>query len=203
MIENMINLTLFTDPWWVNLFLLVPLAVFLLFRKNRLALTKNQLIISAIFGLAFGFIEATVVIYLRSALGLLPGYPGSLADVSKQSLNIYQQAQVLNSLPKILYTVELLREVATILILMCLALLTASKLKERLAIFLWVFAAWDIFYYLSLWLTVRWPYSLATADVLFLIPTYWLAPVWLPIVVSSLTMSVIVLLNVRNRASKV
>jgi hypothetical protein len=42
--------------------------------------------------------------------------------------------------------------------------------NERWALFLWMFAFWDIFYYLGHWLIIRWPPSVLTQDVLFLIP---------------------------------
>jgi hypothetical protein len=43
---------------------------------------------------------------------------------------------------------------------------------------------WDIFYYVFLWLLMRWPPSLGTWDLLFLIPIPWIGPVWLPILIS-------------------
>ncbi len=189
--------TPFAEPWWVNLLLLVPVIAFFLFRKDKLNITKQQLFIAAIFGIAFGFVEASVVVYLRAALGLLPGYMGSLSDVIQQSPGTYQQIQALTMLPKSLLTVEVLRETATMIVLITVAALSANKLKEQFAMFLWVFAFWDIFYYVGLWVTVRWPYSLITPDILFLIPTPWISQVWFPYLVSSLT-AIVVALNIRN-----
>src|SRR5438309_863945 len=129
---------LFASPWWVNLLILAPVMGYLAFR-NGLAITKGQLLTSAIFGAAFGFLEAATVVYLRAATGLL--------DPAK----LYQPVTALNSLSKTLFTIEFFREIGTIIMLVTVALLVVSRLKERCAIFLWIFGFWDIFYYVGLW----------------------------------------------------
>ena len=182
----------FAQPWWVNLLFGVPFVAYYLWRKEELIISKRTLIVSGLFGIAFGFVEASVVVYLRAAVGLLPGYGGTLSDVARLSADIYQQAQILSELPKSLLAVELFREAATMIMLLSVAFISAKYLRERLAIFLWTFAIWDIFYYVGLWATVRWPSSLLTQDVLFLIPVPWFSQVWFPILISALTMVAIV-----------
>ena len=59
--------------------------------------------------------------------------------------------------------------------------------------FLWTFAVWDVVYYVGLWATVRWPSSLTTPDVLFLIPVPWLSQVWFPLFVSALALGAVLL----------
>ena len=183
---------LFAEPWWVNLLIVIPFALFWIFWTNKLEITKRQLLIVGIFGIAFGFVEAAVVVYLRAAAGFLPGYMGTLSDVMRQASDTYQQAQAAGAIPASLLTVELFREIATVVMLVSVALLSARKLEEQFAMFLWAFAFWDIFYYVALWLTVRWPSSLTTGDVLFLIPVPWLAQVWSPCLISGLTLLAIV-----------
>ena len=185
--------TLFARPWPVNLFIIAPFATYYLWRRERLALTPHVLVAACFFGMAFGFVEAAVVVYLRAAVGLLPGYGGSLADVARLSADLFQQMQILDELPRSLLAVELFREAATMIMLVSVALLAVKTMRERCAIFLWTFAIWDISYYLGLWATVRWPPSLLTADVLFLIPVPWFAQVWFPILVSALFMGAILL----------
>ena len=171
--------------------ILIPLGIFYLFRKSPLSFTKKQLTVAAIFGIAFGFVEAAAVVYLRAASGLLPGFMISLSEAARQSLLNQFQVLVLNNLPRSLFLVEFFREAATMIMLLSVAFLSAKQFKERAALFLWVFAARDIFYYVGLWLTIRWPYSLTTPDVLFLIPVPWLSQVWFPILVSLLTMAAV------------
>ena len=189
-------LRLVAEPWWVNLLVLIPLLAYFSWRRNGVPLAPRQLLISAVFAASFGFVEAVVVAYLRAATGLLPGYQGTLSDVIRRSSEFYQQSQALTQFPQSLLTLEVLREGATILILLSVAFLTASKARTRAAIFLWTFAIWDIVYYAALWATVRWPQSLKDADVLFLIPEPWFSPVWYPLLVSVLAMLAVLVTRV-------
>jgi hypothetical protein len=180
------KLQLWAQPWWVNLLVLIPLATYFAFRRKGLLLKGRQLMLIAIFAAAFGFVEAAVVVYLRAAVGLLPGYAGTLSDLQHASPG-YVQATSLSHFPQSLLTIEVYREAATMVMLLCVALLSASKASARWAAFLWIFALWDIAYYAGLWVTVRWPASPTDLDVLFLIPVPWVAQVWFPLLVSTLT----------------
>jgi hypothetical protein len=187
---------LVAHPWWVNLLLLVPPLAWFSWRRGGVPVTVRQLVISAAFAVSFGFLEAVVVVYLRAAVGLLPGYQGTLSDVIRMSGDVYQQSQAINQIPKSLLTLEVLREAATILMLLTVALLTSTKSRARAAVFLWTFAIWDIVYYAALWATVRWPLSLSDPDVLFLIPVPWVSPVWFPLLVSALALAAVLLVRV-------
>ncbi len=182
----MSNFILFAQPWWVNLLIFIPLVSYYLWRKRGLRISRRILIVTALFGISFGFVEASVVVYLRAAAGLLPGYGGTLSDVARLSADIYQQAQIIGELPSSLLRVEFFREIATMIILLSVAYLSIRTPRERFAIFLWTFAIWDIFYYVGLRATVGWPTSLSTSDILFLIPVPWFSQVWFPITVSAL-----------------
>ena len=182
------SVRLVAEPWWVNLLPLVPPLAYFYWKRtgSGLALEPKPLLASGVFAAAFGFVEATVVVYLRAATGLLPGYQGTLADVVRRSGEFYQQSQAINQFPQSLLTLEVFREAATIVVLLSVAFLTAAKMRSRAAVFLWTFAIWDATYYAALWATVRWPLSLADRDVLFLIPRPWISPVWFPLLVSAL-----------------
>jgi hypothetical protein len=82
---------------------------------------------------------------------------------------------------------EVLREISTLVMLLGVAYLAATNLKNRFAYFLFAFAVWDLFYYVWLRATLNWPESLLTYDLLFLIPWPWVSPVLAP-VIGSLTM---------------
>ena len=187
---------LVAQPWWVNLLVLVPPLAWSSWRRGGVPVSVRQLVISGVFAASFGFLEAVVVVYLRAAVGLLPGYQGTLADVVRMSGDVYQQSQAINQIPKSLLTLEVLREAATILMLLTVALLTSTKSRARAAVFLWTFAIWDIVYYAALWATVRWPLSLSDPDVLFLIPVPWFSPVWFPLLVSALALAAVLLVRV-------
>jgi hypothetical protein len=186
------KLQVWAQPWWVNLLVLIPFAAYFAFRRKRVLLGWRRLIMVAIFAAAFGFVEAAVVVYLRAAIGLLPGYTGTLFDL-RHSSEGYVQATSLSQFPRSLLTIEACREAATMVMLVGVALLTASRASARWAAFLWLFALWDVSYYAGLWAMVRWPASLTDLDVLFLIPVPWVAQVWFPLLVSALTVLAIAL----------
>ena len=186
------KLQIWAHPWWVNLLALIPFITYAAFRRKRALLNWRQLTMLAIFAASFGFVEAAVVVYLRAATGLLPGYTGALSELQDSSTG-YRQDQSISQFPQSLLTIEVYREAATMIMLVSVTLLAASTTSARWAAFLWLFALWDIAYYGGLWLTVRWPASLTDMDVLFLIPVPWVAQIWFPLMVSTLTVLAIVL----------
>jgi hypothetical protein len=183
------GVSLVAQPWWVNLAILVPITTYFWCRRTSIAVTATQLIVVGLFATAFGFLEATVVVYLRAASSLLPGYQATVVDIAQ----INDQAQVAGLLPPSLLKLEVLREAATMIMLITLALLAPVKALGRIVVFLWAFAIWDIIYYASLRATIGWPQSIKDDDVLFLIPQPWFAPVWFPLLVSGLTLLAILL----------
>ena len=141
-------------PWWVNLLALIPFITYAAFRRKQSLLNWRQLTALALFAASFGFVEGAVVVYLRAATGLLPGYTGTLSELQHSSKD-YRQDQSISQFPKSLLTIEVYREAATMIMLVSVTLLTASSTSARWAAFLWLFALWDIAYYAGLWLTVR------------------------------------------------
>ncbi len=138
-----------------------------------------KLSLLALFGLAMAHFEGVVVVYLRKALGMLD------SESNKESVGKF---------PKRYLNIEMTREAATIVMLVVIAILVGTTWVERGVYFLWTFAFWDLFYYVSLYILIKWPPKLTTIDVLFLIPVPWIAPVWFPVGVSSLTIIVIAVL---------
>jgi hypothetical protein len=80
--------------------------------------------------------------------------------------------------------IEAGREAATLVMIAAVGILAGRSAVERLAWAAVVFGAWDIGYYVFLWLFAGWPDSLGATDLLFLIPVPWVGPVWSPVVVS-------------------
>ena len=139
----------------------------------------ENFILLALFGIVMAHLEGVAVVYLRKAVGIIESQP-NLA--------------LLKKLPKHYIFIEKTREVATILMLVILALLVGKTWLDMMVVFLWTFAFWDLFYYLSLYLLTKWPPNFTTIDVLFLIPRPWIAPVWVPVGISSITIIIIALL---------
>lgn len=134
--------------------------------------TLVRLTLLAVFGIAMAHLEGVVVVYLRKVLGIID------SESNKESVGKF---------PKRYLNIEMTREAATIIMLAVIAYLTGTAWLERGIFFLWTFAFWDLFYYVSLYILIKWPPSLKTIDVLFLIPKPWIAPVWFPVGVSTLT----------------
>jgi hypothetical protein len=127
---------------------------------------RKLLLWLSLFSLAFGYIEAAVVIYLRE-LHYPDGFHFPLAPI-----------------PARLVWTEVIREGATLLLLLSLAFVAARTALRRFAVFAFCFGGWDLIYYLTLKLHLDWPVSLLEWDVLFLIPLPWIGPVLAPILVS-------------------
>ncbi|MBI4096484.1 MAG: hypothetical protein HY425_02075 [Candidatus Levybacteria bacterium] len=140
----------------------------------------------AVFSVAFAFVEASVVVYLRHLLGasysqigkgetllLLPGIAFLQPDTA---LKIIKDTAILN--------IEMVREGATLVMLASVAILAAEDFKKILAFFFLAFGVWDIFYYIFLKLIINWPANLQDLDIFFLLPVPWVGPVFVPVVIS-------------------
>ena len=131
-----------------------------------------------VLALAFGWIEASVVVYLREIY---------VREVSLQGTNYFAGLQVtLVSLPSHLVAMEMAREACTILLLGAVAWIAGRHRADRAGAFLLAFGLWDLAYYAVLKLVVGWPDSLSAWDILFLIPLPWVAPVWAPATIATL-----------------
>lgn len=127
----------------------------------------ERLLVLSIFSIAMGMLEAAVVIYLRK-LFYAEGFDFPINPIEDQLITI----------------TEILREAATIIMLISIGYFYGRNLITRFAAFLYSFAIWDIFYYVFLKLIIGWPESIYTWDILFIIPVTWVGPVIAPILVS-------------------
>lgn len=134
---------------------------------------KKKLFFLLLFSISMAYVEAMVVVYLRR---LVPLEIWEKAASYAALTNLIRDAGIMWS--------EQTREFATIVMLIGLAYLFGSNLREKFAGFLISFGVWDIFYYLFLYVWLRWPPNLLAWDVLFLIPVPWVAPVLVPVLVS-------------------
>jgi hypothetical protein len=142
-----------------------------------------QVLLVTLFAIAMGYVEAAVVVYLR-ALYYPDGFPVPV-KLGALPIRFTRIPEFENRMPPNMLRTEMWREVATIVMLVSLAVLVGSTPLQMLGVFLLAFGVWDIFYYVFLKLLIRWPESLKTLDVLFLIPVPWIGPVWLPVTVSA------------------
>lgn len=144
--------------------------------KNRERLTAYAAL--GVLALAFGWIEAMAVVYLREI---------HARQLSLQGASHLPNLQVaLVSLPSHLVSLEMAREICTVVLLGAVAWLAGRCRADRAGAFLLAFGIWDLAYYGVLRFVTSWPDSLSTWDILFLIPLPWVAPVWAPMTIAAL-----------------
>lgn len=119
-----------------------------------------------IFFISMAMLESAVVVYLRELY-----YPDGFVFPMK-------------GMKEIIILTELVRELATIIMLWTIAYIAGRNFSTRFAWFIIGFGIWDIFYYVFLYIFIQWPVTLFDWDILFLIPLPWYGPVIAPCLIS-------------------
>jgi hypothetical protein len=127
---------------------------------------QKNIVWVTVFSIAMGMLESAVVIYLRTIY-----YPFGFSFP-------------LQPIEPNIALVEILREAATMIMLICIGAIAGKNFPQKFGYFIFSFAIWDIFYYVFLKLLINWPASFFTWDILFLIPLIWTSPVLCPVIVS-------------------
>lgn len=127
--------------------------------------TNKKLFWITLFAIGFALVEAAVVVYLRNIQ-----YPEGFGFPPKM-------------LPASIFRTEVIREAATIIVLVATGVLAGKTPLARFSAFLIAFGVWDMFYYIWLKVFLDWPKTLLDWDILFLIPKPWVAPVLAPLLV--------------------
>ncbi len=145
---------------------------------------KRTLTALFVFGITFGYVEAAVVVYLRTIYEPLRQSVSPRPPYELFPLITVEQLRAAGTDTVVRFITELGREAATILMLAAVALAVARTFQEWAAAFLIAFGVWDISFYAFLKVLIHWPASLLTWDLLFLIPVPWVSPVIAPVIVS-------------------
>ena len=120
----------------------------------------TKLVWLTLFAIAMANVEAAIVVHLRSLY-----YPDHPLQVFPLNLMTHRDLAI-----------ELIREIATAVMICAVALLSEKTVMRRFAAFVFVFGLWDIFYYAWLRLLIGWPLNWTEWDVLYLVPWPWLGP---------------------------
>ena len=138
-------------------------------REEAMMKERTKWLAVVIYSIAMAWLESAVVYYLRKWSNRIDPYqPEPLPMIAG------------------LGGVELMREAATLLMLLMVGLLAGKCRRSRLGYSAIAFGVWDIFYYVFLKLITGWPHSLTDWDILFLIPLPWWGPVLAPVLISML-----------------
>src|SRR2546425_657713 len=139
-------------------------------RAGGTAMTdKQRWLVVVLYAAAMAYVEAAVVLYLRTMV---------------DRLDPYQSPPV--TLPDHLVRAEMVREVATLIMLFAVGWLAGRTWRSRLGYTLVAFGVWDILYYVYLVPLSGWPRSLLDWDILFLLPLPWWGPVLAPVSIAVL-----------------
>ena len=130
--------------------------------------STKHIALVVVFAVAMAWLESASVAYLRTLVHRIEPYQISPLPMG-HSFDL----------------TELVREGATIIMLIAVGWLAGKSWKSRLGCFLVAFGVWDIFYYLFLKIIVGWPHTLFDWDVLFLIPVPWWGPVLAPMLIAA------------------
>ena len=123
----------------------------------------------AVYALAMAWVEAAVVFDLRTMVHRIePFQPDPLPLIGG------------------LGRVELVREAATLVMVLAVGVLAGRTWRARLGYAALAFGVWDIFYYVFLRVICGWPHSLLDWDILFLLPLPWWGPVLAPVSIAGL-----------------
>jgi len=125
------------------------------------------------FAVAFAWVETAVVLYLREKY-----FHGSFY------FPIFIKWEDGKLVIDHIMRVELGREIATILMLASVGCMAGKNAWQKFSFFMIAFGIWDIFYYIWLWVAIRWPESLMTWDLLFFVPLPWVGPVITPALIA-------------------
>ena len=130
---------------------------------------KQTWLAVAVFAIAMAYVESAVVVYIRTIA---------------ERIDPYQA----NPMPTFggLDEIEVVREAATLIMLLAVGWLAGRTWRSRLAYAAIAFGIWDIFYYLFLVPMIGWPRSVLDWDILFLIPLPWWGPVLSPVLIALL-----------------
>ncbi|HEY4690200.1 MAG TPA: hypothetical protein VIK33_12875 [Anaerolineae bacterium] len=130
---------------------------------------KRRWLIVMLFAVAMAWMESATVTYLRMLVGRVDPYQAAPLPISAG-----------------LGEAEVIREAATLVMLVAVGLLAGRTWRSRLAYSLIAFGVWDILYYVFLAVISGWPRSILDWDVLFLIPLPWWGPVLAPTAIAAL-----------------
>src|SRR5512142_603435 len=103
-----------------------------------------------ILAVSFGWIEGSVVVYLREIYAREVALHGTAGVV----LNV---PVTLASLPAPLVAIEMAREASTLVLLAAVAWLAGRRVADRAGACLLAFGIWDLTYYATLRMVLGWP----------------------------------------------
>ena len=136
---------------------------------KRVLRERHRWLVVIAFAIGMAWVEAASVYYIRALVGRIEPYQPNPLPIDG-----------------VLGPVELVREAATLVMLLTLGMLAGRTWHTRLGYSAIAFGVWDVFYYVFLRIICDWPASLLDWDILFLLPLPWWGPVLAPVSIALL-----------------
>jgi hypothetical protein len=130
---------------------------------------RGRWVLVVVFATAMAWMEAATVFYIRALVDRIDPH-------QTDPLPLYGA----------LGNVELVREAATLVMLVATGWLAGRAWRDRAAYFAIAFGFWDVLYYVFLRPISGWPNTLFDWDILFLLPLPWWGPVIAPVSIAVL-----------------
>jgi hypothetical protein len=131
--------------------------------------SKKRWLYVVVFAAAMAWVESAVVVDLRTLVDRLQPYQTDPLPFVEN-----------------LGEVELVREIATLIMLAMVGWLAGHSPQTRWGYACLAFGVWDILYYVFLKIIVGWPRSIWDWDILFLLPLPWWGPVIAPVTIAAM-----------------
>ena len=136
---------------------------------SRLPRERQLWLLIAAFAIGMAWVEAASVYYIRTLVDRIEPYQPNPLPVHDA-----------------LGAVELVREAATLVMLLTAGMAAGRAWKKGLGYTALAFGVWDIFYYVFLRIICGWPRTIFDWDILFLLPLPWWGPVIAPVSIALL-----------------
>jgi len=136
---------------------------------KRLSRRRQTWVFVVLFAIGMAWVESACVYYLRVLVDRVEPYQPNPLPLAGH-----------------LGGIELVREAATLLMLITVGAVAGRSLRTRLGYLAIAFGAWDIFYYVFLRMMDEWPRTLFDWDILFLLPLPWWGPIIAPMSIAAL-----------------
>ena len=136
---------------------------------KRLSRRRQTWIFVVLFAIGMAWVESACVYYLRVLVDRVEPYQANPLPLAGH-----------------LGGIELVREAATLLMLITVGAVAGRSIRARLGYLAIAFGAWDIFYYVFLRMMDEWPRTLFDWDILFLLPLPWWGPIIAPMSIAAL-----------------
>jgi len=136
--------------------------------QKILNISSNKLYLCILIAIAFGTIDSLALSYLKAL-----GFPNLTAHY---------------------ITMEYIRELACVILIVGIAMFGVKKISERIIIFFWIFAWSYIFYYISFFV-VHPTTSLLDYDLVSILPQPMYLPIWSSILIALLIIVGVLFLN--------